>query len=489
MPPSNSISQFVTHGNELWIGTGKGVAKSTNFGLSWTSFAGNSAFSDQGIFALDLIGDTIWAATGYDKSMSGGGTVQTGSGYTVSTNDGISWTHLPQTVDLRGDSIISYGINDSLWLLPVVVPEQNVTFDISLTPGTAWIASWASGLRKSTDNGTTWKRVILPPDGRFSLRPSDTMWTYAAGDTLHHHRIFQKLDPRNNNNMLAFAVHAVDSNIIWCGTAGGVNKSTNGGKSWTRYTHQSQQLGILGDWVIAVNVQDLGGIQRVWTTNWRAEDPSEEFGVSYTDDDGLTWTTLLRGVKAYDFAFKGATAYIATDDGLFRTTDDGASFTSYANFSNPQTRDIINGAKVFCVQVLGDTVYAGTGDGLVSTVDNGTGVFGASWKIYRTYQPTGVSSATYAYPNPFSPNHGQVRIHYGSSVSAAQRLVSIDIFDFGMNRVRSLIHDAPRDGSREYDELWDGRTDDGKLVANGAYIYRVKTDINEPFFGKILVLQ
>jgi flagellar hook assembly protein FlgD len=41
----------------------------------------------------------------------------------------------------------------------------------------------------------------------------------------------------------------------------------------------------------------------------------------------------------------------------------------------------------------------------------------------------------------------------------------------------------------ELDELWDGRDEKGIVVANGVYFYMVKTDNDEPAYGKILVLQ
>jgi hypothetical protein len=58
-----------------------------------------------------------------------------------------------------------------------------------------------------------------------------------------------------------------------------------------------------------------------------------------------------------------------------------------------------------------------------------------------------------------------------------------------MNRVRTVINDAPRDKNREFDELWNGKNDDGQLVANGVYIYRVKSDDQDAIYGKILVIQ
>ncbi|MGA2622766.1 MAG: hypothetical protein ABSF91_02850 [Bacteroidota bacterium] len=493
MVPSNGVSKIAVDNSDLWIGTDKGLAKSIDFSRSWKSYRSDPAFANDGIFALATKNHTIWASTGYEESVSDG-TVQTGSGYAFSSDSGNHWTHLAQTLDAPGDSILSYGINDSLWMLPVDVPEQNVTFDISLSPGTVWIASWASGLRKSTDNGTTWQRIPLPPDGQSTLRPTDTLWTYANNDTLRQRRYFMHFDPRHNNNFLAFSVFAQDNDTIWCGTAGGVNKSIDSGKSWVKFSHQNQVEPILGDWVIAINQQVYHGGLRLWTVNWKADDPSEDYGVSYTDDGGRSWKNLLNGVKAYDISFRDSIAYIATDDGIFRTADGGLSFSRFSYMADPSTRQAVTSTASYTVGSIADTVFVGTGDGMASTIDDTTNLFGASWKIYRTYQPVGTSHASYAYPNPFSPAQQHVRIHYSAQTlnqgsQSASRSVSIDIFDFGMNRVRSLLHDAPRSAASEYDELWDGSSDGGKIVANGVYFYRITIDGGEPMFGKIIVLQ
>jgi photosystem II stability/assembly factor-like uncharacterized protein len=488
IPPSNSVSHVLYRDGTLWIGSSKGLGSSTDLGRSWTSYRSDAAFATDGIFAISALDQSIWVATGFDKDL-GDGSVQTGSGYAVSSDGGTTWSHLPQTLDQRGDSLLAYGVNDSIWILPVVVPEQNVTFDIAQAAGKTWIASWASGLRSTTDNGTTWQRVLLPTDDRSSLRPTDTLWTYASNDTAHLRRIFRRIDPRRNNNLLAFSVFASGPNTVWCGTAGGVNKSTDGGLSWTRFTHTNQASPILGNWVIAIDMQSFGGTARVWTTNWKAEDQNEEFGVSYSDDDGRIWTNLLHGIRAYDFAFRDSIAYIATDEGLYRTSDGGQSFEAVSTITDPQSHQRLSTSKVFSVDVVGDTVFIGTSDGMASTVDDGTQPFGTTWKIYRAYEASASTGTTYAYPNPFSPIQEPVRIHYFTPPGATDRSVTIELFDFGMNRVRSLVLGATRQGATEYDELWDGRNDGGTIVSNGVYMYRLQIDGGEPMFGKILVLQ
>jgi len=475
LPPSNSVSHIESRDSTVWVGTGKGLARSRNGGRSWQSFRTNSAFANDGVFAVAVGDSAVWTSTGFVKEVNDAG-VQTGSGYAYSTDDGASWNHVNQTLDTQADSLLPYGL-DTLRALPIVVPEQNVTFDISLSPGKVWIASWASGLRYSTNNGQKWQRVLLPPDDRDRIAPR----TLPTGDTVDFY-----VDPRQNNNFLAFSVLAVDNDTIWCGTAGGINKSTDGGVSWVRFTHANQASPILGDWVIAIKEQRFQNKKRIWATNWLAEDQAEEFGVSYTDDGGRTWKNFLRGIKAYEFAFRDSIAYIATDLGLYRTDDGGLTFTRNGTIIDQATRQTITKPAVFAAASVADTVWAGTDDGIVTTIDNAANPFGTTWRIYRTYQQIGASRTTYAYPNPFSPNFEVARIHYSTQNTAAT--VSIDIFDFGMNEVRAIVRNARRPQG-EFDEIWNGKSNDGVAIANGVYFYRLRIDSDEPVWGKIMVLR
>jgi hypothetical protein len=119
-------------------------------------------------------------------------------------------------------------------------------------------------------------------------------------------------------------------------------------------------------------------------------------------------------------------------------------------------------------------------------VDNAATPFGTSWRVLRTATPV-TPSSTYAYPNPFSPDDEPVRIRYATGGSTGA--VTIEVFDFGMNRVRSVLRDAPRAANAQFDELWDGKDDGGNRIANGVYFYRVTIDDGEPAWGKIMVLQ
>ena len=468
--PTNSVSHIVINRTDLWIGTGKGVARSTDGGASWQSYTTVPQFAAPGIFSIAAKGDTIWCSTGYSKDVNDA-SVQTGSGYAYSVNNGQTWTALPQPLDAQSDSSVTYGTN-TVRFLPIVVPEQNVTFDAAVTGGAVWIASWSSGLRKSTDLGATWQRTVLPSSARDSIKPTDSLGYY-------------KIDPRHDNNYLAFSVTAEGDSVIWAGTAGGVNRSTDGGASWVKFTRDNELKSILSDWVIAIGIQRFAGQTRVWTTNWPAEGAGQEYGVSYTDDGGLTWKNFLRTIKAYDFAFKDSVAYVATDNGLYRTGDGGKTWVRNGTIVDNISGHRLVSPAFFAVGVLGDTVYGGTGEGIAKTIDNAARQFGETWVVYRAFQSLPGTGSAYAYPNPFSPRFEMTRIHYTTGSSPAT--VTIELFDFGMNRVRTLLRDAQRQGER--DELWDGKNDSGGIVKNGVYFYRVVTNSDDPLWGKILVLQ
>ena len=523
LPPSNSVSHMAIQDSTIYIGTGNGLAKSIDGCRSWTSYRFDSAFAHNGIFAIAARGATIWVATGY-TTKDGDNNIQTGGGYAYSTNGGAIWAHAAQPLDscvelpssnghrvCKSYRTMQYGnLNDSVKVNAVTTPVANVTYDIALTDNTVWVASWSSSLRKSTDNGATWQQVLLPLDAMNSISELDTLWYFAANDTAHVDTLYQFFDVVENDNLKAFSVLAINNDEIWCGTAGGVNRSTDGGHSWTKFNHRNQAAPILGDWVIAIRDTRFGSTHRIWVTNWNGNttiDPGQQYGISYTDDNGKTWKGFPFGFRAYDFAFKDSIAYIATDEGIFRTADGGETFQRISNgitliggsltinsivaAYDSSNRQVIASSSFLCAGVIGDTVYLGTEDGVARTVDNAESAFGSTWNIYRTYSPLGTAKSSYAYPNPFSPAYEIVRIHYGkaSDLSSSDRRVSIDIFDFSMSRVRTLLHDAIRYTSMEYDELWDARDDKGNVVANGVYFYRLKINDDEPIYGKILVIQ
>jgi hypothetical protein len=78
---------------------------------------------------------------------------------------------------------------------------------------------------------------------------------------------------------------------------------------------------------------------------------------------------------------------------------------------------------------------------------------------------------------------------YPLSQQVRVAVVSIRIYDFAMMPVRTLLQHASRTPDREHDEVWDGKNDDGKQVANGVYYIEVTVDDASPVWTKAIALQ
>ena len=253
--------------------------------------------------------------------------------------------------------------------------------------------------------------------------------------------------------------------------------------------------GFPGNWVISIEEQARFGQEpAIWAATWPGTEETGRFGVVVTRDGGETFEALLRGERVYDFAFDGSTVYIAGENGLFISNDDGRTFRTVRDFFDPTQPDrtFRPGARVFSVEVLGDVLWVGTEDGLFKSLDNGL-----TWRVFRAevpLSPDGLPAVVptelvprveaYAYPNPFSPSVDRfVRIRYKLE---SDQTVKIRVFDFAMNLVRNLTEEQQSGGEREVS--WDGTDNQGARVANGAYFYAVEAG-GETFWGKVLVLE
>jgi len=186
--------------------------------------------------------------------------------------------------------------------------------------------------------------------------------------------------------------------------------------------------------------------------------------------------------------------WAATDSGLYWSDDLGEHWDR-VTIEDPRVRERID-KDVVGVAVVGDTVWVGAEVGLARSVDQG-----ATWSIIKMPVQTvslddGVPIEnkgewepirTYAFPNPFSPAlHDVTRIQYSLSKPAQ---VTIRVYDFASALVRTLVDGELRSGAENHGENWDGRDDQGHVVANGVYFYRVETDRGDQAFGKIIVME
>jgi hypothetical protein len=501
----NGVSNLHAEGSRLYAGPDLVV---TDDGRTFRYLGADTAFTslapgEVSLFSIDVEGDVIWVGLGYVDEFAQDNP-QTAAGFVFSTDGGASWTFRFPQLDTTVDTTVVYGVS-TLPALPVVVPQQSPPFDLDYDPasGDVWVAGWASGLRRSADDGRTWERVVLPPDTSDAIHPQTPYaFRYSPID-----------NGLQQNGFVAFAVLVDEAGSVWAGTAAGAARSDasdvdplSGDRAWRRLYFDNTARSLPSDFVISIEEQPVGDPafpvgsaenprNPVWIVSWPAESGGD-FGVTVwtgddADGDPILEPRLLPNNRVYDTAFDGTRVYAAGQEGLYVSDDGGATWRTVTAFVGTTGEVLPLGPLgVFAVAVTdagtpASAVWAGTSQGILKSTDGG-----ATWTAFRVNVPPaggGTEEApeveAYAYPNPFTPTaDGFCRIRFDASSSGTAR---VRVFDFGMRLVRTL--EAPfAAGPNEV--LWDGRSEDGARVANGVYVYLVEAGGAEAS-GKILVLE
>jgi hypothetical protein len=485
-PVSNSILDIVTIGDTVWLGTSKGVSLSFDKGENWTNFYGTFSFGNDDVSALayNKYDGSIWAATATSVDFIGGGTVPKGTGLKYTTDNGLTWTAIPQPVDPQDSSTVRYGIN-TLTALPITAEEQNLTYDIAFTSGAVWITSWAGGIRRSTDMGQTWQRIVLPPDYLSSIRPDETLnfcLSPKAGNFCDE----------ENLNHVAFSLIAINDTVLYVGTANGINKTLNPGDpypSWIKFNHQNQNEPMSGNFITALGYNF--STNTIWASTWKANGETEFYGVSSSTNGGESWNVFLQDERTHNFGFKDNEVLALTDNGAFRSVNQGNTWVLPTaiidTISDPTSKIYLRTNTYYSASSqLNNIIWLGSDDGLVKLEE--TSFWTGKWKIYFASQPLKSENETYCYPNPFNPRQEQLKVIFSTNNQPAN--VTIRIFDFGMNYIRTVIQNVQRQrGEEGPPEFWDGKDDNGNFLPNGVYFYRVDINDDEPLFGKIIYLQ
>ena len=451
-PLSNTINDVLVYGNKVWVGA-DGLSMTDNNGTTWTTYSHADGLGKGSVSAIAYRNGVLWVATAFDTTTELGH-FDAGGGLSFSTDDGATWTWISQPVDSP----------DETEYKPTTTNIQNLTYDIALTDSTVWIASFGGGLRKSSNMGASWDVVTV--DGY----PFDALGYLT-------HRAFSIL---------------FDGRALWAGTAGGVHRSIDGGKTWTTFNHQNQPQGISGNFVVAIGHQKAGDRDIIWAATVDALEESEYRAVSRTEDEGLSWEICLEMEFAHNFAFDSlnSAVYVATDNGLFKSLDFGENWASFPRIWDYESGEGIYSTEVYSVVVSpGYSLWVGSADGLAMSQDDGM-----TWKLFRAFKIPGMEGTpdTYAYPNPFSPSRhnriggdGHVRFQYKTEVATR---VTVRVYDYSMRLVCTVVENLSRPMPGDYAELWNGRNDFGSSVANGVYFYKIELECEKQIWGKVMVV-
>jgi len=476
IPVSTSIHDIIANDNLIILGTSEGLSISEDNGESWNNYYQKEPFGTDRIISIGYYNGIIWSTTGRTTEVEGGHFLPEGTGIKYSTNNGETWTAIPQPVDDVGDSLITYGIN-TIRALPILTGINNISYDISFTKNTIWIASFAGGLRKSSDMGQTWQRVVLPPDTLDLISPYDTL-------NFSLQPVSESFGPESWLNHRVFSVLGVDDSTLYVGTAGGINKSTDNGISWTKFTHQNQTNPISGNFVVAL-AEDSSD-NSIWAATWKAEDQDENWAVSSSNDGGENWVITLQNKHAHNFGFKylsnSKSHVIApTDNGIFRS-DDGVTWVEPTEITDSSTNvsietNIFYSAASNQLSATNYYIWVGSNDGLARLSET-DGFWEGSWKIYLL--PNDVNreiseipdqfELSQNYPNPFNPAT-TIKYSIPSTQTPLLRgargvLVTLKVYDILGREVATLVNKEQKPGRYEV-------TFDSSDHSSGIYIYTI----------------
>lgn len=530
-----SKSKIVEGNNKVWVGNGIGISTAeispseANQEFEWTTFTNSykneipllvlDSLSNKGrqgaIDSLGIGSGSIAALAANDKfvwvstASSAGDDLSRGEGLSFTEDDGKTWFHFPQPLDSlkkpdQPESLkeinleqfrLTYEVADGDTLIsnPVTTDIQNLTFDIAIDDTTVWIASFAGGLRKSTNLGQSFQKVIVPSDKMDSLvyngKTNDIDFYVSPVDLISGGK--QLLI--GSLNYRGFSV-AVGKDAIWYGSAGGINKSIDGkiGKEWARYSFLNSNLP--GNWIISISVQNQNGLETIWAGVMPTDISGEKSGIAKSIDGGKNWETMLTNTgRVFNFAFDGDYVYAVSEFAVFVTKNGGNTWAELPRIKSGGNEILTQ--EFFSAGFDEFTgVWIGSGDGLAITNDKTL-----NWKILRVFQPSNPQAENfdsdipnvYAYPNPFSSTRdnkllggdGHLRIHY---FLEKESKVSLKLYSFAMEHVVTLALNSARSFG-ETDEIWNGKDKFGRLVANGVYFYRLEREGKKDFWGKIVI--
>ena len=516
---SNVVTEVILQGDKsVWLGTGLGVSiirdSVTIQTLKDTLELTNGAFTSRlpmgGISAMttgDIGGSyekfMLAAVAGSENDIPiGKGIVFT----TDVTDDTINWVYYDQPIDDALSDTIPFGDIGFIAVLPVTVPQANVTYDMDLSEEYAWTASWAGGLRRFKLSDEVWERVPLPMDSQYELTTcEDTSYVRVGAKYILKDYYLNPRDPLDggNHNHKAFSVLSY-SDTIWVGTANGINRGIFGSGNCINWKHYSYPMDNLsGNFVVGLEIQRLNGKRIIWAATVNADDPTEQRGLSFTIDDGLSWNTALLGERIYNIAAFDSLVFAASANGVWKT-EDGINWALYKPAR--QAIPIPNTVIYDLDEVLADEVYSvafdnrsyygdrsiwiGTGDGAAHSYD----LDGLNWKIFRADYDI---NEDYAYPNPFSPythnvlnDNGYVRFH--TNEWSGTFVIDIDVYNFAMEKVYAESFDKRMASSGTL--KWDGRDQQGVIVHNGVYFVKLTYPENQsskpsPHWVKLIVVK
>ena len=403
---SGRIADIKTHpeNESVWyVATGSsGVWKTVNAGTTWTPIFDDQPSYSTGCITLDPSNpDVVWVGTGENV---GGRHVAYGDGIYRSDNGGTTWKNM--------------GLKKSEHISEIIVHPDNSDVIWVAAQGPLWTPGGERGLYKTTNGGTSWKRVLGNDKWTgvtdIMIDPRNPQILYAA--TWDRHRtvaalmgggpgtaLYRSDDggenwtkltnglPKSNMGKIGITISPQNPDVVYAAieldrTQGAVYRSSNRGASWTKMSDTVS--GGTGPHYYQELYASPHEFDRLYLMNVR---------VLTSGDGGKTFVQLKEQDKHSDnhaIVFKKDDPnyiMLGTDAGIYETFDNAETWRYIKNLPLTQFYKVaVNNAEPF-YHIFGGTQDNGSAGG-PSATDEREGIANKHW--YKTLFADGHQSAT-----------------------------------------------------------------------------------------------
>jgi hypothetical protein len=382
----NSVTDILYDGTLLWVATQDGLHGSLDLGASWFPKDTSSGLNSNGVYCLAGNPSFFWVGVYQEEETFPLQLLPslTGAGFNHSTDYGTTWKSVQPVLGQAtspGKTPLSIAIRDTI----------------------VWAACAQGGLIRSSDRGASWQNVFVDTSAQRRFEE----------DQLEYKDVFTSV---------AVDTSLPDTTLVWAGTKDGVYEFvyTTSDLPYTVIRHlnsgQVQKGGNAGipegpTVVLSIGIQSYPAQTAIWVAGYQelATDPVLlTQPVTYrSTDGGNTWLSYLNNVQARDFAFFDSATWVATSEGLKRSTDGGENWDTFEIIDSTSGGVMIPSqfTSVSVVTTLTEpVVFVGSIDGLAKSTDNGI-----TWEVTRfadsfkkaiwTGTAAGIFKFTYNYRN------------------------------------------------------------------------------------------
>jgi photosystem II stability/assembly factor-like uncharacterized protein len=293
---ATTVAGVTSQPNVYYFGaTGGGVWKTMDAGANWVPVS-DGQFKTGSVGAIGVSEsdpNVVYAGMGESPIR---GNFSHGDGVYKSTDAGKTWK--------------SSGLEDSRQISRVRVHPRNSDVVYVGALGHVFGPSEERGVFRSIDGGKSWKRILYKGNRA------------GAGDLV--------LDPSNPNTIYAglWQVYRTPYSLESGGPDSGLYKSTDGGDTWTEFTHNpGLPKGVIGNAGITVSQANP---DRIW-----AIIEADDGGVFRSDNGGKTWSRVNEERKLRQRAWyytriyadpQNAEVVYVLNTGMYRSNDAGHTF-------------------------------------------------------------------------------------------------------------------------------------------------------------------